>query len=84
MTGQKRKLNLTIDEGILDLAKRVAELRGRSLSGLVEEFLGRLAEDTDQADWLARFHSRYLSKSTVEPSDMQLDKLRSKIKEKYS
>ena len=80
----KRKINLTIDQGIFSLAKDVAEKRGRSLSSIVEEFLARLAEESNSADWLNDFHSRYLHASYVEPSDQQLEKLRQGLKQKHS
>ncbi len=39
----KRKVTLSIEEGVLREAKVVASLEGKSLSGLVEEYLESLA-----------------------------------------
>lgn len=86
MASSKRKLNLTIQSDLLERAKRVAELRGDSLSSLVEDFLARLAADYEHqtSDWLSSFHQKYLCGDYREPSDEDLKQLRSGIKQKYS
>ena len=47
----KRKVTLSIEEEVLREAKVIASLRGKSLSGLIEEYLESLAASR----WLERF-----------------------------
>jgi len=84
-TGVKRKVNLTVNADLFQLAKQVAEIRGRSLSGLVEEFLSELVRQGGQPgeDWLAAFHAKYLPKHHREPSDRKMDRLRAGLIEKH-
>ena len=86
MPSTKRKLNLTVDEGVVERAKRVVESRGQSLSSCVEEFLARLVlDDSSTGDnWLEAFHRRFLEPDYQEPSDQEIDEIRNKIAEKYS
>ena len=83
MKSLKKKLNLTIDEHVVDKAKRLVESRGESLSALVEDFLARLVHDVEALDnqgdantddWLAAFHQTQFPKNYQEPSDEQLTK----------
>ena len=47
----KRKVTLSIEEEVLREAKVIASLKGKSLSGLIEEYLESLAASR----WLERF-----------------------------
>jgi hypothetical protein len=42
------KLTLTIEKNVIDQAKRYAKQRNKSVSKLVEDFLGNVAKGTDQ------------------------------------
>ncbi len=80
----KKKVNLTIDEGLLDKAKRLAEFRGDSLSSLVEEFLAKLVSETEEseADWVSLFHRKYLGK-TKEPTDGEVEAILNQRARRY-
>jgi hypothetical protein len=86
----KKKVNLTIDQQIVELAHRVAEERGRSLSSLVEDFLSMLvadskhiSADSEQADWVSSFHRKYLPKNFKDPSDEKINALKKNLLDKY-
>ena len=53
----KQKLTITIDSGLLPVAKRYARSRGVSLSSLVEQSLREMAGDAE-----ASFSSRWRGK----------------------
>ncbi len=59
----KRKVTLSIEEDVLKEAKVVASLEGRSLSGLIEEYL----ESLTASRWLERFAAR-LGLEELEPT----------------
>jgi len=44
------KLTLTIEQSVIDTAKRYAELKGRSLSGLIENYLKLLTKEAASDD----------------------------------
>jgi hypothetical protein len=44
------KLTLSVDEGVIERAKKYASARGTSLSGLVEQMLDLAASGSDQPD----------------------------------
>jgi hypothetical protein len=41
------KLTLTIDEGVIETAKKYAKMKGKSLSGLVENYLKTLGSQQE-------------------------------------
>lgn len=81
----KRKVNLTINDGILDRARSVCESRGESLSQVVEDFLAKLVSEEEFVgrDWLEAFHKRYLPPGFKEPSDEELKSIRLSREHKY-
>jgi Family of unknown function (DUF6364) len=80
----KKKINLTVDRDIVELAHLVAEQRGKSLSSLVEEFLSILVlESSESGDWITSFHKKYLPKNYKDPSDRDVKAIKQKMLEKY-
>jgi len=68
------KLTLTIEERVIKTAKKYAQKKGRSLSGLVENYLKALAsEDNTSTEMTPRI--RRLRGSVKLPSDFDYKKL---------
>ncbi len=44
------KLTLSVDEGVIERAKKYASARGTSVSGLVEQMLDQAASGSDEPD----------------------------------
>ena len=78
MSAGKKKVNLTISDGVLEKAKRVAELRGDSLSALVEDFLARLVSDNSPSETKSfeDFYRKYTPSAYAEPSDEDIARLK--------
>ena len=57
-TTQKQKLTITVDAGLLPLAKRYARYRGVSLSSLIEQFLREVAGE-DAPSFASRWRGRF-------------------------
>lgn len=82
----KRKVNFTVNEDIVESARRIAEERGVSLSSLVEEFLSRLADPTEKGPggWLSLFHKKYGVRNQKERTDTELEKIRTGLSRKHA
>lgn len=68
------KLTLTIEERVIKTAKRYAQKKGRSLSGLVENYLKTLASDDSPANEMTPCVRR-LRGSIKLPSDFKYKKM---------
>lgn len=82
----RQKLNLTIEQRVIDQARQYATAHHRSLSSLVEEALARIAKKpiNGSTDSLEAFHRKYLKPGFKVPTDRDVDLLRQGLKEKYS
>jgi Family of unknown function (DUF6364) len=68
------KLTLTIEERVIKTAKRYAQKKGRSLSGLVENYLKALASEDSSANEMTP-RVRRLRGSMKLPSDFNYKKM---------
>jgi len=55
----KTKLTLSIDDDVIQHAKRVAHTQGKSISALVESYLARLVLDESRTSFSARWKGRF-------------------------
>jgi Family of unknown function (DUF6364) len=77
------KLTLTIEDSIIKTAKKYAQKRGRSLSGLIENYLRTLSSKESDADKLSPRVKR-LRGSIKLPKDFDYKRsLEEAITEKY-
>jgi len=78
------KLTLTIEDKVIKTAKRYAEKRGRSLSGLVENYLKTLSTDSESPDELGT-RVKKLRGAVKLPKDFEYKAaLKDAISKKYS
>jgi hypothetical protein len=78
------KLTLTIEDSVIKTAKKYAQKRGRSLSGLIENYLRTLSSKDSGADNISPRVKR-LSGSIKLPKDFDYKRsLEDAITEKYA
>lgn len=78
------KLTLTIEEGIIQKAKRYAKENGRSLSGLIENYLKTLTVETMEEEIEITPIVKSLRGSFKAPESMDYKKeLGDRLSEKY-
>ncbi len=77
------KLTLSLEQEIIDRAKRVARTRKTSLSKMISQFLSSLEPTASQDSFLARLHQE-LEREGYKPSSLDDDQLRERhMAEKY-
>ena len=78
------KLTLTIEQSIIERAKKYARQRGRSLSDIVENYLKVVTKDTVETDIVITPLTKALRGSFKAPADFDYKKeLTKRLSEKY-
>ncbi len=78
------KLTLTIEQRVIKTAKKYAQQKGRSLSGLVENYLRTLSEREQQVDEMSPRVKRLVGSIKL-PEDFEYKKsLEAAVAKKYS
>ena len=79
------KLTLTIERAIIERAKKYAKQKGRSLSGIIENYLKAITKEDSKADTEMTPLIKSLRGSFKAPADFDYKKELSKgLSEKYS
>lgn len=75
----KKKLTLSVDEGVIERARRYSSRHNKSISQLVTEYLSQLDEPSEEtlAPWVQRLRG-------ILPSDVSVDAYKRHLEEKHS
>jgi len=78
------KLTLTIEQAVIEKAKKYAKAKERSLSDLIENYLKAITKDTDQEDIEITPTVKSLKGSFTAPTDLDYkEELSKQLSEKY-
>jgi len=74
----KKKLTLSVDEDVIEKARRYSDAHGTSISRLVSAYLGQLDAPSDEprTPWVERL-------SGILPSDVSVEDYRRRLEKKY-